>query len=93
VAGRSTRSLDVTVSSVEDQQPESGPSDRAVALSRAWLVILGILWAAFGVGVALTAGGIDQLWGGAMVAFGIVHFIVARYASRRAAFIIAWFGP
>jgi hypothetical protein len=91
VAGRSTRSLDVTVN--ENEHPETGPSKRAVAFSRAWLVIWGILLVALGIGIGVSAEGIDQFWGIAIAAFGAAHFVAARYASARVAFFFAWLGP
>jgi hypothetical protein len=91
VAGRSTRSLDVTMT--EREQSETGPSDRAVALSRVWLVITGSLFLVFGIGIAVTGDGVDRLWAVAMAAAGVAQFIAARYASSKVAFIFAWLGP
>ena len=91
VVGRSTRSLDVTVN--ESEHAETGPSKRAVAFSRGWLVIWGILLVAFGIGIGVSAEGGDRLWGIAITAFGVAHFVAARYASARVAFFFAWLGP
>jgi hypothetical protein len=62
-------------------------------MSRVWLVISGWVFLAFGVGIAATADGVDQLWGVAIAVIGIAQFIAARYASAKVAFIFAWFGP
>jgi hypothetical protein len=76
-----------------NQQLASGPSERAVAIARVWLVVWGIVLVAFGIAIASTADGSTRLWGGAMVALGIGHFIAARYASGKVAVVVAWFGP
>ena len=81
------------MSDAKDHDLDSGPSERAVAVARAWLVILGILWGACGTGIAVTADGVDQLWGGTMVAFGMAHFVAARYASGKVALVFALIGP
>ena len=80
------------MSAAKERDLDSGPSERAVAFARAWLVILGILWGACGTGIAVTADGVDQFWGGALIAFGIAHFVAARYASGKVAFVFALFG-
>ena len=77
----------------ERDQSETWPSERAVALSRVWLVITGGLFLVFGVGIAVTGDGVNQLWGVVMAAFGILQFIAARYASAKVAFIFAWLWP
>jgi hypothetical protein len=92
VAGRSTRSLDVTMSDLE-QPAKDGPSERAVAISRAWLVILGVAFVAFGVGIMVTAEGSDQFWGIGLAAAGVLNFIAARYARGRFVVFLGSFGP
>jgi hypothetical protein len=81
------------VSNAANQQLGTGPSDRAVAFARAWLVIWGVVLIAFGVGIVAAASNSEWLLGGSIIALGISHFIAARYASARVAVFFAWVGP
>ena len=73
--GRSTRSLDVTVNQPDDEPSSSGPSERAIVFARASMVISGSILVAFGIGIAVTAEGVDRVWGIAIAVAGIANFI------------------
>src|SRR5439155_14758640 len=81
VAGRSTRSSGVTMNEREDQPIQTGPSARAIALSRVSLSIWAAILVAAGIAIAVTGYGVDQLWGGAIAVLGLAHCLAARYAS------------
>jgi len=66
-----------------NQRNANAPLPHAATLARVWLLALGCAWflAGFFVG---TAGG-SRWWGIALVAVGILHLAVARYARTRLA--------
>jgi hypothetical protein len=72
-----------------NEQLDHGPSERAVAMARDWLVVWGCILVAFGIGIMVTANSIAILWGVGMAALGVAHFVVARYASNRIAVFFA----
>jgi len=70
-----------------------GPSEHAVKLARFWLLIGGWVWLFVGIALLLSVAA-SELWGPlAIVAFGLAHFIAARFASRRVAVFFAFFSP
>jgi len=74
-------------------QPEvDAPLPRAVMLARIWLLVLGCAWVLAGFFVGTTTGG-SRWWGIIVVAVGILHFAVARYARARPAVFLSLFGP
>ena len=74
-------------------QPEvDAPLPRAVVLARIWLLVLGCAWFLAGFLVGTTTGG-SRWWGIILVAVGILHFAVARYARARPAVFFSLFGP
>jgi len=75
-----------------NQRNVNAPSPRAVALARIWLLALGCSWFLAGFFVGTTAGG-SRWWGIALVAVGILHFAVARYARTRLAVFFSSLGP
>ena len=68
------------------------PSPRAVTLARIWLLVLGCAWFLAGFFVGGTTGG-SRWWGIILVAVGVLHFAVARYAKKRLAVFFSSFGP
>ena len=75
------------------KQPEvDAPLPRAVMLARIWLLALGCAWVLAGFFVGTTASG-SRWWGIILVAVGILHFAVARYARARPAVFASLFGP
>ena len=77
----------------ETKRLENGPSDRAVAIARAWLIISGVIVLAFGIGITASLEGAERLWGVAIAVLGITNFIVARYGSGRVAVFFSAFQP
>jgi hypothetical protein len=75
-----------------NQRNVDAPLPRAVTLARIWLLILGCAWLFAGFFVGTTAGG-SRWWGLALVAVGILHFAVARYARARLAVFLSLLGP
>jgi hypothetical protein len=69
-----------------------GPSPRAVAWARASLYLVGSVWLL--AGIALLASWSSELlwWPIALVALGLLHFVVARFGSSRVAVFFAVFG-
>jgi hypothetical protein len=68
------------------------PSHRAVALARASLCLVGSVWLLAGIAV-LASWSSEVFWGSiALVAFGLLHFVVARFGSRRVAIFFARLG-
>ena len=67
-----------------------GPSPRAVALARFWLIAMGYLWIVGGVAAAVTS---NEWLALAAVAIGVVHILIAQFASRRVIVFFAIFGP
>lgn len=67
-----------------DQRNADTPLPHAVTLARIWLLVLGCAWFLAGFFVGTTAGG-SRWWAIALVAVGILHFAVARYARTRLA--------
>jgi hypothetical protein len=65
---------------------------RAVMLARIWLLLLGCAWLFAGFFVATAAGG-SRGWGLALIAVGVLHFAVARYARARLAVFLSLLGP
>jgi hypothetical protein len=77
-----------------DNQPKvRTPLPRAVTVARIWLLVLGCAWFLAGFLVGSGSAGGSRWWGILLVAVGLVHFAVARYASRRPALFMAMFGP
>jgi hypothetical protein len=69
-----------------------GPSPRAVALARASLYLVGSVWLLAGIAVLISWSS-EVFWGSiALVAFGLLHFVVARFGSRRIAVFFARLG-
>ena len=74
--------------------PDSdGPTPHAVSLARNWLNIGGLAWLALAAAMLVATRGSDLAPVAALAALAIVHFIVARYGSRRVAVFFAMFGP
>ena len=74
-------------------QPKlDAPLPHGVMLARIWLLVLGCAWFLAGFFVGTTAGG-SRWWGIILVAVGILHFAVARYARARLAVFFSLFGP
>jgi hypothetical protein len=71
----------------------SGPSDRAVAIARGWLLVWGCVWLVIAGAFGLWVSGPNAYWGIAMAVVGLAHFAAARYASGRVAIFFAFFGP
>jgi hypothetical protein len=69
------------------------PQPRLVALARFWLIVLGCLWCALGLVVAIDVGGELQWPWLALLAVGVLHLVAARYAKDRIAVLFASFGP
>ena len=91
--GRSLNSVVRRHVNTETKQLENGPSERAVAIARAWLIISGLIVLALGIGITATIEGPEKLWGVAIAVLGITNFIVARYGSGRVAVFFSVFGP
>jgi len=70
-----------------------GPSKRAVAIARGWLIALGGVWLVTGALFLALASAPIAYWGIAMVVLGLGHFIAVRYAGGRLAVFLALFGP
>ena len=65
-----------------NQPSADTPLPRAVKMARVWLLVLGCAWFLAGFLVGATTGGSHWL-GIVLVAVGILHFAVARYARAR----------
>jgi hypothetical protein len=74
------------------QRNVDAPPPRAVTMARVWLLVLGCAWFAAGFLVGTATGGSRWL-GIALVAVGILHFAVARYARTRLAVFFSSLGP
>jgi hypothetical protein len=79
--------------SAEINGDDGGPSERAVALARTWLVITGVAILAFGIFAATTSEGTEMLMGCAITLLGLADLVVARYGSRRVAVFFSLFVP
>jgi membrane protein insertase Oxa1/YidC/SpoIIIJ len=75
-----------------DHPKGDAPLPRAVTLARIWLLALGCAWFLAGFYVGTTPDG-SRWWGIILVAVGILHFAVARYARTRLAVFFSSFGP
>jgi hypothetical protein len=75
-----------------NQRNVTAPSPRAVRLARVWLLVLGCAWTLAGFLVGTRTGGSHWL-GIALVAVGLLHFAVARYARARLAVFFSSFDP
>jgi hypothetical protein len=78
---------------VVSQPDVEGPSPRAVALARFWLIVLGCIWLVLGVAVGMTMRSESWWLWLIVIAVAALHFIAARYARNRVAVFFALFGP
>ena len=74
-----------------NQRNVDAPPPRSVTLARVWLLVLGCAWFLAGFLVGTAEGGSRWL-GIVLVAVGIFHFAVARYARTRLAVFLSSLG-
>jgi hypothetical protein len=78
---------------VPEPSESDGPSDHAVRLARAWVFFAGCAWLVLGLGLVVASGMGLGLATFVVLLVAAVHFLVARFASRRVAVFFAMFGP
>ena len=73
--------------------PDGDSFRRVVATARLWLLALGTVWLTLGVALSVTAFSTSPWLCLLLLALAGVHFLVARFGSRRVALLFSVYFP